>query len=154
MSYAVQLAERLALVATSDPATLAGGATIYSDVVDMKYYRRAVAIALMGSAVTTKMAATALTMTVYECTAAGTAASTALKTNVITRAQTTALTGQQQILDVRDTELGGVHASYTQYFKVGITAGTNAVVAGIVVLAGDGRYSRVQSDDLATVDVD
>jgi hypothetical protein len=148
-----KLSEALALVGTIDPHALAGAATIYSDIVDMGQIRRALISVLEGAAVTTKMAGVAATISVFECTAAGTAASTALKSATITRAQTTAAKGQQAVLEVRDTELGDVHAAYTRYFKVGITAGTNAVNIGAVILGGDNRYSNAASEDLDTATV-
>jgi len=153
MSYSVKLSEELAVVATLDPYGLAGAATAYTDVVNMANHRRAIIAVLGGTAVATKMAATAVTIKVFECTAAGTAATTALKTKAIIRAQTSAALGQQVVLEVRDNELGSVHAGYTQYFKVGVTAGTNAINVGVIVLAGGSRYSNAAAYDLATVTI-
>ena len=150
MPYTEKLSEELTLVATIDPAPLAGAATIYSDVVNMAYHRRALVVLLSGPATTTKMVATAGTLTIFECTAAGTLASTALKTVTVTRAQTTAAMGQQKVTEVRDTELGTVHAAYTQYFKCKLVAGTNAANFGLVVLADNSRYSDAVTNDLAT----
>lgn len=150
MGYNEKLSERLSLVGTIDPYGLVAATAVHSDIVDMKKHRRAIIALLEGKAVATKMAATALTIQVFECTAAGTAATTALKTSTITRAQTTASLGQQRVLEVRDTELGTVHAAYNRYFKVTVTPGTNAVNAGLVILAGDSRYSDPATDDLST----
>ena len=154
MAYQESLKERMTLVGTIDPASLAAATTKYSDVVDMKYHARALIAVLMGSATTTKMAATALTINVFECTSAGTAASTAIASATITRAQTTADTGQQVVLEVKDTDLGSVHSSYNRYFKVGVTPGTNAVNAGVVIFGTDSRFSKASSNDLSTTTID
>ena len=61
MAYQESLKERMTLVGTIDPASLTAATAVYSDVVDMKYHARALVTVLMGSATTTKMAATALT---------------------------------------------------------------------------------------------
>lgn len=154
MAYQESLKERMTLVGTIDPASLAAATAKYSDVVDMKYHARALIAVTMGSATTTKMAATALTINVFECTSAGTAASTAIATATITRAQTTADTGQQVVLEVKDTDLGSVHAAYNRYFKVGVTPGSAAVQGGVVIFGTDSRYSKASSNDLATVTID
>ena len=154
MPYQESLKERMTLIGTIDPASLAAATAKYSDIVDMKYHARALIAVLMGSAKTTKMAATALTINVFECTSAGTAASTAIASATITRAQTTADTGQQVVLEVKDTDLGSVHSSYNRYFKVGVTPGTNAVNAGVVIFGTDSRFSKASSNDLSTTTID
>ena len=153
MSYPVKLSESLSLVATIDPNFIAaGGAAVYTDVVNMAEHRRAIVVLLEGPAVATKRALTACTLEIFECTASGTAASTALKSTTITRAQTTAAMGQQRVLSVRDEELGTVHAAYNQYFKAKLTpaAATSAINFAVVVLAGESRFSKASEYDLST----
>jgi len=154
MGYTNKLTEALALVGTIDPQAIDGGGDVSSDVVDMQQHRRAVVAVLEGKVVTTAMTGTAMTIEIFECTAAGTPASTALKTATITGAQTTANLGQQRMLEVRDTELGTVHKAYNRYFKAKVTAGTNAVQAGVVILAGESRYSGAEEMDLSTCEVE
>lgn len=154
MAYQEALKERMTLVGTIDPASLTAATAKYSDVVDMRYHARALVAVLMGPATTTKMAATALTINIYECTSSGTAASTAIHSATITRAQTTADLGQQVVMEVKDTDLGSVHAAYNRYFKVGLTPGTNAVEGGVVIFGTDSRYSKASTNDLSTTVID
>jgi hypothetical protein len=142
MQANVQLGEKLGIVATIDPATIAN-TEVFSDVVDMSLYHQVLAIALLGN-----MASETIDVQCYTCDSGGSNA-TLLKKITQLAASATANDNAQAAINVRAEELA---ATSKQYIKFSIvTGGATGGPAALVVLAGDAHFQPVAAKNLASV---
>lgn len=155
MGYTQALSEQLALVGVIPVRTIDTAAqTIYSNVVDMRYHRRALIVAQARS-LTTK-AAKGMTITVYNCDASGTAASTALITGSPIHTPATVGSYAAAVYEVTAEQIAnsGYGTGFNapgRYFKVGYTNSTNKVAMAVTILADASRYSDGEDFDVPSV---
>lgn len=153
MPYTERLSEQLALVGVIPPRTIDTAAqTIYSNVVDMRYHRRALIVAQARS-VTTK-ADKGMQITVVECDASGTAASTALLTGSAIHTPATVGSYAAAIYEIKAEDLGTYGAGLNaqgRYFKVGFTNSTNKVSMAVQILADTSRWGPAKNFDVTSV---
>jgi hypothetical protein len=154
MSYSESLGERLAVVGMFAPRIVTTAAqTLYTDVVDMSKFRRALVIA-SGNAYGGTANVKGLTVTLIDCTAAGTAASTAFYTSSVTRVSGTAAEYSIVVAECKSEDLGqyGTATPMGRYFKAGITTSTNVKNAySVVVIGADARFGPASDSDISAV---
>ncbi len=155
MGYTESLGESLAIVGAFAPRVVATAAqTIYTDVVDMSHYRRALVIAV-GNALGGTSLVKGLTVTLMDCDAKGTAAGTAFYTSSVTPISGTAGEYSIVVAECKAEDLGQYGASLNapgRYFKAGVTTGTSVKnVYGAIVLGGVARYGPASDKDIAAV---
>jgi hypothetical protein len=154
MSYSESLGERLAVVGAFAPRIVTTAAqTLYTDVVDMSKFRRALVIAA-GNACGGTALVKGLTVTLIDCTAAGTAASTAFYTSAVTRVSGTAGEYSIVVAEAKAEDLGqyGTATPMGRYFKAGITTSTNVLNAySVIVIGADARYGPASANDISSV---
>lgn len=154
MPYNESMGERLAVVASFAPRVVATAAqTLYTGVVDMDVFRRALVIA-HGNATGGTALVKGLTVTLIDCTAAGTAASTAFYTSAVTRVSGTAAEYSIVVAECKAEDLGqyGTATPMGRYFKAGITTSTNVLSSySVVVIGGDCRYGPANVYDQSEV---
>jgi len=149
--YNESMGERNAVVGLFGPRVVITAAqTLYTDVIDMSKFRRAQVIAAaIGSGTA---AVKGMTVTLIDCEASGTAATTAFYTSAVTRVNGTA--GNQSIVvaECKAEDLGQYGAALVsgsgRYFKAGIT--TSTVVRSaytVIVLGGDARFGPASDND-------
>lgn len=149
------LREQLALVGVIPVRRINTAAqTIYSNVIDMKYHRRALVVSQAHS-VTTK-AVKGMKITIMQCDTSGTAASTALKTGTVTHVPATVGTYAASVLEVRAEDLrastyGTGFNAPARYFKVGYTNSTYKTDMSVVILADSSRYGDAEDFDTSSV---
>lgn len=143
-----KLSERLAVVATIDPASRNSGTTTNSDVIDMAYIPRVLIVTCVG-AITS---GGSLDVTAYANTANSTSGGTAI-TGKTLAAGTHSDTGDnntQSLIevtaeDVRDAVSGGRYL-----YVAGVTADA-AVIYGVTILGEVTRFRPASDYDLASV---
>lgn len=154
MAYNESLGESLAVVGMFAPRIVTTAAqTLYTDVVDMSHYRRALVIAA-GNAYGGTAQVKGLTVTLIDCTAAGTAASTAFYTSSVTRVSGTAGEYSIVVAECKGEDLGqyGTATPMGRYFKAGITTSTNVKNAySVVVLGSVDRHGPASARDISSV---
>lgn len=155
MSYSVAASERAAVVAAFAPRIVTTAAqTLYTDVVDMSKFRRALVIA-SGNAYGGTAMVKGLTVTLMDCSANATAATTAFYTSAVTRVSGTAGEYSIVVAECKAEDLGQYEPSAGtggRYFKAGITTSTNVLNAySVIVLGMDPRYGPGSDNDLAAV---
>ena len=155
MSYSESLGERLAVVGAFAPRIVTTAAqTLYTDVVDMSKFRRALVIA-SGNAYGGTALVKGLTVTLIDCSANGTAASTAFYTSSVTRVSGTAGEYSIVVAECKAEDLGQYAPSAGaggRYFKAGITTSTNVKNAySVIVLGSDARYGAASDNDISSV---
>jgi hypothetical protein len=156
MSFTEALSEQLTIVGAFAPRIVTTAAqTLYTDVVDMRYHRRAMVIAA-GNAYGGTAMVKGLTVTLIDCDASGTAASTAFLTSSVTRVSGTAGEYSIVVAECKAEDLGQYGAALNaqgRYFKAGITTSTNVKNAySVIVLADNSRYGgKAASNDLSAV---
>lgn len=141
--FAGKLSERLALVATIDPATVAN-TEVFTDVVDMGANMQAMAIASLGN-----MASETIDFKCYSCDSNGSnaaAISGLAATQLAAHASNNDNT--QLIINVRDADL---LASGKQHIKFGlVTGGATGGVSSVAVI-GLPRQGLASAADLSSV---
>jgi len=154
MVYNESLGESLAIVGAFAPRIVTTAAqTLYTDVVDMSHYRRALVIAA-GNAYGGTANDKGLTVTLIDCTSAGTAASTAFYTSAVTRVSGTAGEYSIVVAECKAEDLGqyGTATPMGRYFKAGITTSTNVKNAySVIVLGSVDRHGPASARDIAAV---
>ena len=155
MPYNESMGERLAVVACYAPRQVdTAASTLYSGVVDMDVFRRAMVIAVGNAEGGTAMVK-GLTVTLMDCDASGTAASTAFYTSAVTRVSGTAGEYSIVVAECKAEDLGQYGAALNvrgRYFKAGITTSTNVLnTYTIVVLGSDCRYGPANAYDQSEV---
>jgi hypothetical protein len=151
MGFTEALSEQLAMIAAFPPRIITTAAsTVYTGVVDMKYHRRAMVVAL-GNAYGGTAMVKGLTVTLIDCDASGTAASTAFLTSSTTRVSGTAGQYTAIVLECKAEDLGQYGPSLNapgRYFKAGITTSTNVKNAYTAIVLVDGsRYGPAEDFD-------
>lgn len=138
----VAAGEKLALIGTIDPATVAN-TEVFSDVVDMSKFHQVLAIALLGN-----MAAETIDFKAYSCDSNGSNAA-ALKNATQLAANATANDNAQVLISVRAEDM---QASGKQYVKFGlVTGGATGGPAAVAVLGVDAKYQPASALHLASV---
>ena len=138
----VAAGEKIAIVGTIDPATVAN-TEVFTDVVDMSKWHQCLGIALIGN-----VAAEAIDFKAYRC-AAGGGSAVALKSATQLAAHASNNDGTQVVINVRAEDLA---ASGDQYIKFGlVTGGATGGPCSVVALGVDGRYQPESDNDLASV---
>jgi len=155
MVYNESLGESLAIVGAFAPRIVTTAAqTLYTDVVDMSHYRRALVIAA-GNAYGGTAMVKGLTVTLIDCDASGTAASTAFYTSSVTRVSGTAGEYSIVVAECKAEDLGQYGAALNnqgRYFKAGITTSTNVKNAYSVIVLGDvARHGPASDLDISAV---
>lgn len=154
MSYTQALSEELALVGLIPCRVINTAAqTIYSNVVDMRYHRRALIVAEARSQ-TTK-AVKGMIVKVWNCDASGTAASTALITGSTIHTPATVGSYAAAVYEVTAEQLangyGPTFNSPGRYFKVSFTNSTNKAIMSVHILADASRYGDAEDYDVSSV---
>jgi hypothetical protein len=149
------MGERLAVVASFPPRVVTTAAsTLYTGVVDMDVFRRAMVIAY-GNAIGGTGLVKGLTVTLMDCDASGTAAGTAFYTSAVTRVSGTAAEYSIVVAECKAEDLGQYGAGLNvrgRYFKAGITTSTTVLSSfAVVVLGGDCRYGPANVYDQSEV---
>lgn len=138
----VAAGEKLAILATIDPATVANS-EVFTDVIDMNLFNQVYAIALLGN-----MAAETIDFKCYYCDSDGNNA-TALKAATQLAAHASNNDNAQVGISVRADELV---ANSKRYVKFGlVTGGATGGPAAVVVLGSDPRYQPASGSNLASV---
>ena len=155
MGYTESLGEQLAIVGAFAPRIVTTAAqTLYTDVVDMSHYRRAMVIA-SGNANGGTALVKGLTVTLIDCDASGTAAGTAFYTSSVTRVSGTAGEYSIVVAETKAEDLGQYGAGLNvrgRYFKAGITTSTNVKNAySVIVLGSVDRHGPASARDIAAV---
>lgn len=147
--YTEQMSERMAVVATIDPAAIAAG-TVNTDVIDMRLFRRAlfvVATGALGSASAT------VDLTVYANTANSTSGGTAITGKSLAAGTFSGSVGgnnKQAVIEITAEECEAAVAG-GRYVYAALEVGGATSTACVVVLAGDARYNPASDYDLSTV---
>lgn len=155
MGYTQALSEQLALVGLIPCRVIDTAAqTIYSNVVDMRLHRRALIIAEARSEAT--KAVKGMTITVYNCDASGTAASTALLTGSTLHTPATVGSYAAAVYEVTAEQIAnsGYGTGFNapgRYFKVGFTNSTNKAIVSVHILADASRYGDGEDFDVPSV---
>lgn len=156
MSFTEALSEQLTVSAMFAPRLITTAAqTLYTGVVDMRYARRAMVVAA-GNAYGGTAMVKGLTVTLIDCDASGTAASTAFLTSSTTRVSGTNGEYTVIVLECKSEDLGQYGGSLNhkgRYFKAGVTTSTNVKNAySVVVLTDAARFGgRAASNDVSYV---
>lgn len=138
----VKLTERLGIIGTIDPATIANS-QVYTDVVDLSKYHQVVGIALLGN-----MASETIDFKAYYCDSDGSNA-TAVTSATQLAASASANDNTQVAINVRSDDL---IAAGKRYVKFGlVTGGATGGPAAVLVLGGDARFGPGSGGNLATV---
>lgn len=138
----VAAGEKLAVVGTIDPATVAN-TEVFTDVVDMSKFHQVLGIALLGN-----MAAETIDFKAYSCDSNG-SNSVALKSATQLAANASANDNAQVLISVRAEDL---QASGKQHVRFGlVTGGATGGPAGVVVLGVDAKYQPASALHLASV---
>lgn len=141
--FTERLSEKLAIVATIDPASKTAN-TYYTDDIDMKYWRRVIFILTLGAMTTNST----VDFSVVEGASASptTAMSPAKGITQLTAASTD--DNKQVVVEVAVEEL----AAGSRYIRGKLVVGTAATIVGVIALADVGRYKPESAFDLASVD--
>lgn len=142
MNANVAATEKLAIIGTIDPATVANS-EVFTDVVDMAKFHQVVAYALLGN-----IAAETVDFKAYTCNSDGSGA-TQLKACTQLAAHATNNDNVQLGINVRAEELGPLSKQYVKFGLV--TGGVTGGPAAVVVLGADGRFQPESDSDLASV---
>lgn len=134
--------EKLALIGTIDPATIAN-TQIYTDVVDMSKWHQVLGLCLLGN-----MASETIDFKAYSCNSDG-SSSVELKACTQLAANASTNDNTQLVISVRAEDLA---ASGKQYVRFGlVTGGATGGPAAVAVLGVDARYQPASDNDLSTV---
>lgn len=140
----VAAAEKIALVGTIDPATVAN-TEVFTDVIDMHRWHQALGIALLGN-----MASETIDFKAYRCASDG-SSKVALKSATQLAASATANDNAQVVINVRSEDLSAA-AEGARYVVFGlVTGGATGGPAAVVALGVDPRFSPASDNDLASV---
>lgn len=136
MTQNVKACEKIALVGTVDPQTVAN-VEKFTDVVDVASYHQVLGIAVLGN-----IASETIDFKAYRCDSAGNNA-VALKSATQLGASASANDNTQVVINVTADEL---IASGAQYVKFGLVTGdTSGGPACVVALGVDGRFGPVSN---------
>lgn len=137
-----QLRERISLLGTVDPQTVAD-TEVYTDYVDMSKQDQALVLAMLGN-----MAAETIDVVVYEAKDGSGTGEQSLKSATQLAAHATNNDNDQIKINVRADELS---AGFT-HIRVGVVTGdSSGGPVSIAVLGGDARYEPASQDDLDSV---
>lgn len=140
----VAAAEKIALVGTIDPGTVAN-TEVFTDVIDMAKWHQAMGIALLGN-----MASETIDFKAYRCAADG-SSKVALKSATQLAAHATNNDNTQVVINVRSEDLSAA-ADGARYVVFGlVTGGATGGPAAAVALGVDARFNPASADDLASV---
>jgi len=145
MTATEKLHQRVAVLGVVNPQSAAAG-TYDSTGVDMRLFRRALFILLVGAlgasgTVDAKLQGSADNSTFVDITG---------KTiTQLTKAGSD--DNKQVLLEISDAELLDASATY-RYVRMRVTTGTAASLIAVVALGGDSRYPPASDNDLASVD--
>lgn len=145
MAYNQALTERLAIVSTLDPVSQSA-ATVTSDVVDMKQFRRVIFILSLGAMTTNST----VDMTIKGDTASNGSFATTITGKAITQLTEAGSDGNKQVaVEVTAEE---VAAQGYRYIRAAVVVGTAASLISLVGLGEFMRYSNASASDLSSVD--
>lgn len=140
-----RLSEKLAVVATIDPQTLAD-TEVFSDVIDMSKYHRVMAIFQTGA-----MNASTGTLVARACTCDSAGANAAaLKTATTVPVTEDVNDNAQVVIEVDEMDLAGGATNKDRYVKFGMVSGATGGPAACVVL-GEPKQGLAKDSDLSTV---
>lgn len=134
--------EKLALLGTIDPATIAN-TEVFSDVIDMSKFHQVLGIALLGN-----MASETIDFKCYSCDSNGSNAA-ALKSATQLAASASANDNAQVAISVRAEDLQAVGKQYVKFGLV--TGGATGGPAAALVLGVDAKYQAASALNLASV---
>jgi hypothetical protein len=138
----VAAGEKIALVGTIDPATVAN-TEVFTDVVDMSKFLQCLGIALIGN-----IPAETVDFKAYSCDANG-SNSVALKACTQLAANASTNDNTQLVISVRAEDL---QASGKQHIRFGlVTGGATGGPCAAVALGVDARFGPASDSDLASV---
>lgn len=145
MTYNQALSERLALISTLDPVSQ-GAATVTSDVIDMKNFRRVLFVLSVGAMTLNGT----LDMTIKGDTASNGAFATTITGKAITQLTEAGADGNKQVLvEVTAEE---VAAQGFRYIRASLVAAVAASLISLVAFGEHLRYSDAADHDLSSVD--
>lgn len=140
-----RLTEELALVSTLDPVSQ-GAATVTSDVVDMRVFRRIIFILSVGA----MTASSTVDMVIKGDSASGGSFTTTVTGKAITQlTQAGTDANKQVIIEVTAEELA---AQGFRYCRASVTVAAAASLISLVALGARARYESAAEYDLASVD--
>lgn len=142
MNLNVAAGEKIAVVGTIDPATVAN-TEVFTDVVDMSKFHQVLGIALIGN-----VAAETVDFKAYSCDSGGTTA-VSLKVCTQLAAHASNNDNTQLVINVRAEDL---QASTQRYIKFGlVTGGATGGPCAVLALGVDPKFSPASDSDLASV---
>lgn len=134
--------EKLAIVGTIDPATVAN-TEVFTDVVDVSKFHQVLGIALLGN-----LAAETVDFKAYSCDSNGSNAA-ALKSATQLAAHASNNDNTQVAIGVRAEDM---QASGKQYVKFGlVTGGASGGPAAVLALGVDAKFQPASAANLASV---
>lgn len=141
--YNEKLSEKLAVVATIDPVSQSAN-TVYTDAIDMRYWRRVIFILSVGVMATNST----VDFSVVEGTTTSptTAMSPAKAITQLTQASTD--DAKQVVVEVAAEEM----AAGNRYIRGKLVVAAAASLVSVVGIADVGRYKPENGYDLASVD--
>ena len=138
-----KLTERLALVSTLDPVSQSA-ATVTSDVIDMKLFKKVMFILSTGSLGTSAT----VDMAIKGDTASNGSFTTTITGKSITQLVKASNDNNQVLVEVNAAE---VAAQGFRYIRASVTVGTAASLISLVALADGLTYTMPSENDLASV---
>lgn len=155
MGYTQALSEQMSLIGLiAQTRTATAAAAPVSNIIDMRYHRRAL-IVCMARAQATKMVK-GMTITVWNSDATTTLASTAIITGSTLHTPATAGDYIAAVYEVTAEQIAnsGYGTTFNEpgrYMKVKMTTSTNILNFSVIVLGDNSRYSDGEDFDLAKV---
>jgi hypothetical protein len=145
MSASEKLHQRVAVLGTVDPQSASAG-TYDTDGVDLRLFRRALFLLLVGAigasaTVDAKLQGSADNSTFVDITGKA--------ITQLTKAGTD--DNKQVLLEISDAELADASSTY-RYVRMRVTTATAASLIAVAALGGDPRYYPASDNDLASVD--
>lgn len=142
MNMNAKATERLGIIGTIDPATVAN-TQVYSDVADLSKFHQVVGICLLGN-----MASETIDFKAYYCDSDGSNATAVTSATQLAAAASTN-DNTQIAINVRSDDL---IAAGKRYVKFGlVTGGATGGPAAVVVLGVDARFGPGSAANLTTV---
>ena len=150
MVYHPRLSEMLAVVGRIKPQAITADQAATSDIVDMRYHARLLAIVNLGEYAAGNNGSVAVQL--YADSAADMATEAAITGKALTAATFTGSAGDDAvgIIELTAEELAAIGQTM-RYVRLKITPSVQNLTAGAVLLADHSRYAKASDYDIATV---
>lgn len=148
--YHPRLSEELAVVGRIKPQVITADQAATSDIVDMRYFGRLMAIVNLGDYAAGNDGTVVVEL--YADSAANMASEAAISGKKLTAATFTGSAGDDAVavIELSAEELAALGQT-KRYVRLKITPSVQNLTAGAVLLAGHARYAKAADNDLAAV---